>query len=101
MENSDLFYRNEPVGVVVELLTDDALIVSDSRGTRNLQEEDVVYLDDEIISGKVKVSFKLGDFKEEIFLSEDDLVVEQIPKEITDGLISDSLYFITDLSGDD
>ena len=39
------------VGTVSELLSDDCLIVSDSQGTRNAQVADLIYLDDEVISG--------------------------------------------------
>lgn len=93
---------------VFELHSDDCLVVSDSRGTRNVQEGDELYLDDEIISGKLETyTVESLDYLSPIMLEENDevLVVVNslgiiIPKEISDGLLANDIRNFSNYSPD-
>jgi hypothetical protein len=104
--NSELTLR------VMELKTEDCLVVSDSKGTRNVQQGDELFVDDEIISGSIELEV-IGQFTdgtvwvEEIELTENDEVLValysygiKVPKVLLDGLFSGNIYSSNATSGD-
>lgn len=98
----------DPVLEVFELHSDDVLVVSDTKGTRNIQEGDSLYLDDEIISGRVEAyTVESLDYSNYIILEEDDEVFTVfnslgivIPKEVLDGLFSNGIHKFNSNSSD-
>jgi len=105
--------NNRLILTVTELKTEDCLVVSDSKGTRNVQAGDELYVDDEIISGSLLLEVVgqyadgTADWEEEIELTENDEVLValysygiKVPKELLDGLFSGSIRNVNATSSD-
>ena len=91
--------KEDAVLNVFELHSDDCLVVSDSKGIRNIQEGDELYLDDEVISGKIEVyTVESIDYSSYIILEENDEVLAvinslgiELSEEVLDGLFNDHI----------
>jgi len=99
--------HKDPIGIVEQLYSDDCLAVSDSRGTRNIQSGDYIYLDDEIISGSIQVINKIDSGLEYSFfdLVEDEEVLAvinsngiKLPEGVLDGLFGNDLRDFSSIS---
>ena len=93
---------------VFELHSDDCLVVSDSKGIRNIQEGDHLYLDDEVISGKIEVYTVASiDYSSYIVLEENDEVLAvinslgiKLSEEVLDGLFNDHVHNFSSYTSD-
>lgn len=67
---------NDVIALVKKLNSTDCLVVSDFRGTRNINEGCFLYADDEIISGSIQVTLiNNPDPDLELMLQENDVLM--------------------------